>query len=368
MNILYIANVRMPTEKAHGLQIMKTCEAFADLGHRVTLTVPRRRNTIKDDPFAYYAVRKNFEIRKVFSLDLIRWGKAGFLVQYATFSIAAALSKSVRSADLIYGRDELSLLFVSPFARAPIVWESHVGAWNGAARHVARRARAIVTISGGLKEFYSSKGVPASDIIVAPDGVDLEDFSHPESKEAARRRLGLPIDGKIALYIGRLDGWKGVDTLCETAQYLSPDIWVAVIGGEPEQVAAFKRKYPTVIFLGYRPYRELANNQSAGDMLVLPNTARDEISARFTSPLKLFTYMASGIPIVASDLPSIREVLDDRSAVFFKPDEPHSLANTISILAADPVQGENLARRARETVERYTWRERAQMILLVVRV
>ena len=363
MKICYIANVRMPTEKAHGLQIMKTCEAFADLGHQVTLVVPHRRNVIKDDPFAYYPVRKNFEIQKAFSLDLVAWGAPGFWVQYATFSIAAAFAKVVRGADLIYGRDELSLWSVSFFTSAPIIWESHVGAWNTIVRKLIARTKIIVTISNGLKDFYISKGVSFTNIRVAPDGVDLADFASPESKETARRRIGLPLDKSIALYVGRLDGWKGVDTLCEAAQYLSPDIQVVVIGGEPAQVANFKSKYHAVMFLGYRPYQELANNQASADVLVLPNTGGDEISARFTSPLKLFTYMAGSRPIVASNLPSIREVLDEDSAVFFKPDDPHSLAETINVLVIDPVRGEHLAHNAREIVERYTWRARAEVIL-----
>ena len=64
MKILYIANARMPTEKAHGIQIMKTCEAFAELGHEVELILPWRFNPIKEDIFEYYNVKKNFKIKK----------------------------------------------------------------------------------------------------------------------------------------------------------------------------------------------------------------------------------------------------------------------------------------------------------------
>jgi hypothetical protein len=61
----------MPTEKAHGIQIVKTCEALADYGVKVELLVPDRKNPIKDDPFEFYKIAKNFAIKKVPCLDLI---------------------------------------------------------------------------------------------------------------------------------------------------------------------------------------------------------------------------------------------------------------------------------------------------------
>jgi glycosyltransferase involved in cell wall biosynthesis len=363
MKISYIANIRLPTEKAHGLQIMKTCEAFADFGHEVLLIVPKRRNSIQDDPFVYYAVRKNFKIRTIYSLDLVRWGTGGFWIQYATFSIAAAFAARASRPSIIYGRDELTLSVLSVFIRNPILWETHVGAWNVAARFITKRMRMLIAISHGLKDFYISRGIPASKIIVVPDGVDLADFAHPQSKADARARLGLPLDAKIALYIGRLDGWKGATTLCDAAQFLTPNITVVLIGGDEQQVREMRMRYPGVIFLGYHPYRELADNQAAADILVLPNTARDEISVHFTSPLKLFTYMASGVPIVASDLPSIREVLDDDCAIFFKPDNVLSLSDAIRISLDDSGRMKYLAEMAHAKVNSYTWKARAETIL-----
>ena len=61
--IIYLANVRLPTEKAHGIQIVKMCEAFAGLGLEVELVVPNRLNSIQDDIFDYYGVKKNFVLK-----------------------------------------------------------------------------------------------------------------------------------------------------------------------------------------------------------------------------------------------------------------------------------------------------------------
>ena len=80
MKIIYIANARIPTEKAHGVQIMKMCQAFAKIGNKVTLVLPRRRNPIIADPFEYYVVSQSFNIIKLPTIDLVFLGKIGFLI------------------------------------------------------------------------------------------------------------------------------------------------------------------------------------------------------------------------------------------------------------------------------------------------
>lgn len=359
MRLVYLANVRMPTEKAHGVQILKMCEAFADQGVEVELVVPTRVNDLAgQDPFGYYGVRKNFCVTVLKTPDPYNW-PFGFYLQSFLFARKASAYLRAKEYDVLFGREELPLYLVARKTGKRVVWETHLGNWNAAARKLARVAHRVVAISQGLKDFYIEKGIAAGRIIVAHDGVDLAAFEKPEGREAARTRLGLPQDKKVALYIGRLDGWKGVQTLFEAAKLL-PGIQVAAIGGEEGQVEAFKKRYPGVLFLGYRPYKELPGNQQAGDVLVLPNTGTDLVSARYTSPLKLFTYMASGVPIVVSDLPSIREVVGEAEVYLVAPDSPEALAEGIKAALGDAKR----ATAAKEKVQHYTWSSRARAILL----
>ncbi len=361
--ICYVANVRLPTEKAHGAQIMKMCEAFARAGEVVELVVPDRHTHIGTDPFAYYGVEENFIITRLWVIDSVKWGRAGFLLETVTFAISAFFHIRGKYTDVIFGRDESILFPLSFLPVRRLVWETHTGAWNYFARKMSERATFVVAISQGLKDFYLKHGVAKEKILVAHDGVDLADFAAPLSTHEAREYLGIPKERRIAMYVGRLDGWKGVDTLFASSRFLPEGTTVVVIGGEDHELDALKAEHPKVLFLGYRPYRELARHLRAADVLILPNNGKNEISVSYTSPLKLFAYMAAGLPIVASDLPSLREILDEETATLVEADDPLALARGIEAILAAPERAQLHGANAKKKVEGYSWQKRAESIL-----
>jgi len=98
-------------------------------------------------------------------------------------------------------------------------------------------------------------------------------------------------------------------------------------------------------------------------VLVLPNSAQEPISREYTSPLKLFEYMAAGRPIVASDLPSLREVLShSHNAWLVPPDDPAALAGALCTVRDDPALGSRLAAQASADIAAYTWDGRARRL------
>lgn len=347
----------MPTERAHGIQIVKTCEALARAGADIELVVPERKTSIHESVESYYRLAAPLPIKRLPVWDTVSWGRIGFFVETLSFAFAATRYIDGK-AGIVYGRDEwvLALLMLVGFEK--VMWESHTGAWNMAARYLSRHAKMVV-ISEGLKDYYIAQGVSRDRIMVAHDGVDLGMFDSVESKETARRRLGLPLEKRIALYIGGVGGWKGTDTLLEASAHLPEGTVLAIIGKVPAET---KARFPNVLFLGERPYTEIADNQQAGDVLVLPTTASHPVGAHFTSPLKLFTYMASGVPIVASDVLSTRGVVPDNGAYWFTPDEPESLVAAILRALADSARNQK-ADVAKREVARYTWGARARAIL-----
>jgi glycosyltransferase involved in cell wall biosynthesis len=361
MKLVYLSSARIPDDWAHVIQIMKMCEAFANEGHVVTLVVPRRGKTSDEDPFAQAGVRAVFTIKKLPCLDFFPGtrGKFFYWLRTLSFFIIARAYLLFSDFDVIYTRE---LLAWTPTAKT--IFELH-SITDTISKILSRltRGRKIVVITEGIRKELVARGVMSEHVLTAADGVDLKDFVHPESKDSARRRLGIKVRAMVALYIGLLDEWKGIDTLGEAASLLVPDIQVVAIGDGTRSLDELKKKYANAIFLGRRAYSELSDNQSAADVLVLPNSGKSDISAMYTSPLKLFSYMTSGKPIVASDLPSIREVLSEKNAFLVEPDNAEALADAIRFVLAHPQEAAQRARQAKEDVKRYTWERRAKHIL-----
>ncbi len=357
MRIQYLAFVRLPTEKAHGLQIMKTCEALAEAGHEVELVIPGRHTEIDGDPFTYHGSEQNFTIAKLNTPDFVSAGFLGFLFSLVCFAEVSIWRKNYWTADIVFSRDAL-ILFQHILLGRTLIYEAHNNpSWVSVL--VAKRAKRVVTISEGLKQAYVAKGVSPEKIIVVPDAVDLKLFQNPPSKIDARRRFGIPEGEKIAMYVGKIDQPKGADVFAESSEHL-PSGTRAVLVGEGPTLAALKKKYPKAFFVPSTKYTELPNVLAAADVVVLPNSGESTESARNTSPLKLFAYMASGAPIVASDVSAIREVLPDYAATYVRPDDAKALAEGIShALANGTEKGENAKRLA----EGYSWDSRARRIL-----
>ena len=135
-----------------------------------------------------------------------------------------------------------------------------------------------------------------------------------------------------------------------------------IIGGESQQIALLSREYPNVRFLGFRPYTELSNNQAAADVLVVPNTGKDPVSVVFTSPLKLIAHLASGRPLVASDLPTTR-LIAAGAALFVQPDDPQALATGITTVLADASLAARLTANAKQKTTGFAWERRAERVL-----
>lgn len=382
MELIYVTNARLPTEKAHGLATVKLAAAFAAAGATVTIVCPRRRNAIRENIYAYYDVPRNFSVRYLPTLDLFGLGlgdRPAFLLQLLTFSLASALRLAAarltgRLGKVTVFSHDLLPLWLTSFIAPDIIYDVHdFPAASPFSRRVLARARVIaVQTRWKVDALARAFGVPAGKIVAWPNGTDVERFALGVSSAEARSRLGLERDQKIALYAGSLQRWKGVSTLIEAAELLPADVSAYIVGGAAGETAALKTKNEKLIagrrliLTGQRPWSEMPLWLAAADVLVLPNTGREEISRYWTSPMKLFEYMAAGRPIVASDIPSIREVIDDSMAFFATPDDPRSLVEAICKILADPTAAAHRAARAAEEVRRYTWQARAENILAAI--
>ncbi|MDA8597041.1 glycosyltransferase family 4 protein [Candidatus Pacebacteria bacterium] len=361
--ITYLAHLRFPSERAHAAQVAHMCSAFAQNEAAVTLLVPWRQSQVPESAFTYYNLPAEFAIRHIFCTPWNVSTRLGYWSSLLVYAIRSVLIVYANKTDLVYSRDEVVLWVLSLFYQNKrLIWESHEAKYNFFARALFQRGVKCVVISEGIRDRYRQHGISAEQLLVAHDGIDESFFGQLETKDQARTRLGISTENPVVMYIGGLDAWKGVETLLAASQVVDA-VTFTIIGGKDDEVKLCQAQYPKVQFLGSRPYRELPSNQQAADLLVIPNTAANKLSSAYTSPLKLFAHLASGIPLVVSDIASLRTVVTEEEVTFFLPDNPEDLAAKIkSVLSAGQANAykqQNALAKARC----YTWRERATQIM-----
>lgn len=365
---------RFPGEKAASLFAAKSAEAFAREGIEVTLLVPRRFFRRGPDPYYYYAVENNFRVLYLPVVDFLwlpTFQTLFFWLSFATFSVSVLmyLLAVSREEDILFSNESLPLWLLS-FFRPNTFYEMHDFPESKLEwfRNFIGRMRWVLAHNTWKAERVEKElGVPKEKILCVPNAVDVKKFHLMITPREARKKIGLPLDKKIILYTGHLYEWKGVDTLFDAAFQLPEEYLVVFVGGTPKDMTRVKARNSEsdgrALFVGTRSHREMPLWQAAADVLVLPNTAKEKISAYYTSPMKLFEYMASERPIVASRLPSIEEIVSDREVLFFEPDNAKALAGAIVHSLADRVGSESRARAALKKVQGFDWSLRTKKIV-----
>lgn len=386
--LIYLGVLRIPTEKAHGLQIMQNCEAFANAGYDVELWAARRLNTPEmrqiEDAFTFYGVEHNFRLKRLPLLDLMPLARGNlkiervfFYIQIITYIVSMLLVMLFTKADVYYSRDEnilVALSLIKP--RQKLAYEPHTirpskwGRWLQV--QAANRSGTVIPITGKLRDDLASDGVDFNKMMVAHDGVRASRFANLPDRNAARQQVGWPADAYIVGYMGQLKTMnmdKGTGLLVKAMARI-PDGYVAIVGGPTEAAEKLRQMW---IGLGQPEDHFLYSGQVTPDdvplylrafdvgVLPLPWTPH---FAYYTSALKLFEYMAAGCTVVASDLPSAQEVLQhDQTALLFKHEDVESLTLALLRLHDDLRLRDTLSDYAYTTVmAHYTWDARAQAI------
>lgn len=388
--LIYVSFARFPTEKAHGLQITQNCEAFANCGYDVELWVSNRHNTPAmhaiDDVYQHYGVQANFTIRRVPSIDCYPLARQQPKLEYIAFYIhiltycVMLLWHALRQRDaLYYSRDEYALLALSlGIARQQLAFEVHQfapskrGAWLQS--QVIKRVGSVIAITSALRQqLIDHRGALASQVMVAHDGIRAARFQHVPHRTEARTSVDWAKDAFIVGYMGRLHTMgmdKGVGVLVRALATLT-DIHLALVGGPDDMAAELQRQWIAnggnadhFLYAGTVAPAMIPTYLAAFDICAMPFPWTEHY-AYYMSPLKLFEYMASGTVILATDLPSVTEVVTHQeSAYIVPPDNGAALAQAVRELKADPVLREKLAHTARARVlQHHTWAARARLII-----
>ena len=371
LKALYVGSHPLFTEGASAVHMLKMCQAMANLGIEIECALPGRVK--KERLFSYYGIKTPFRVTSIaLSGGLARRPLHGFL------SALYACGKK-ENFDFVLTRDLVFAWFATRVFGVPTVYDAHHPPVNWAAERIIAsfsRSKSLLGMSfnsRGLHDIYFCLGIAGQNPIVAPNGFEPEAFEGEHDISSLRERLGLPLERKIVCYCGNTYAGRGLEILARAAAQM-PEVEFLIVGGREKDNAFWRemaRQEGSANFRikGFVRQREVASYLLASDVLVMPYsskvTIRDGTEAgKFTSPLKLFEYMAAGKPIVATGVPSVLEILrSGENSVVTPPDNAGEFIRALELVLADTELCARISEGARSDAAEYTWEKRVERIV-----
>lgn len=386
MTLIYIHGATIPERKARTIQAVNTCINLANLGLKVDLVVEDCANPSSAELASFHG---------------LEWPNGMNITACAGRSLTHVIRTTIRShpsrGAMLFCRNlgtARSLLPLSQSTKMPFVYEAHklafmVVADEGrmaglpamrvqhrtlrtfrAESEVFRSARGIVCTSEAVAALSRTLFGRDRDVLVVRNG-GPEPAEVVWSPESGVRGL------KTIVYVGTWGGWKGTDTLLQAMRLLEGFKLVVVgstateAGGASNESRVESLPGDRLSLKGYLPPGDvmpfLTSQDFTAAVITLP-AARFSEPFFFTCPLKLFQYLAAGIPVVASDVPALREILKHRENAFLvRPDDPESLAEAIKTVAFDRQLALTLRQNGLEAARRHTWQKRAEKLASFLR-
>ncbi len=370
MKIACVSSSRVPSSAANSIQVMKVCQALAQVGHQVNLWVPGNAHLPWGELSTYYGLSIPFETGWIASPPALkRYDLAYLAVQRAVKMKADLLYTWLPQAAVIGLRRDL-----------PVILEVHdrptgnFGPWLLRQTVKLNGKKRLAIITNALKQAIESEfhlPLPQDIFVIAPNGAESERYQELPEPAAARRQLNLT-DKITAVYTGHFYEGRGLDLLYDLARAF-PQVQFLWIGGQPDAVETWRERIAAdgisnVVLTGFIENQRLPLYQAAGEILLMPYESSiagssGGNSADICSPMKMFEYLACGRAILSSDLPVLHEVLNDENAAFCPPEDLQGWKNELSALLANRERMSHLGNNARRDAQNYTWRLRAERIL-----
>ena len=369
MKLYYLSGAAIPSKKASSVHVMKMCQAFAGAGRAVHLFATPGADAA--DPFRFYGVAPEFrlEFARPAALPIAGGPTYAWRVRKRVLDLGIP--------NLFYGRHTYSLAAVSGLG-VPLILEAHQLPLGGLVartqKWLFRRPdfRRLVVISEALRQDYLAfdRHLSADRVVVAHDGADPP-ANDPGGTTAD---VGPPWPGRSGAlqvgYVGSLYRGRGLELIAELARRL-PHVDFHIIGGRDHEITFWREQCGAANFFvhGFVQHGCLGTYYRKLDVVLAPyqrqaNQAEGGATWRWMSPLKVFEYMAHAKPIVASDIPVLREVLHDGlTAVLVGPERTDEWEGAI-VRLHDPEARRTLGTQAYIAFEQcYTWAQRARNVL-----
>ena len=373
MRVTYFSSSTVPSRTANSVHVMKMAEALGNIGAAVNLIVRiRAEEEFKTGTTNYL----HYGVDEVFSITQIPWEKRNS--SSALLYALRGLQQLVRDgSELVLSRNLLGS-WLSTLFGFETVHESHSPEHlEGTLKRLLfrtlmrrERLRAVVVISAPLKELFLSSGLTGKKpIIVLPDGADAG--RNPLPPRSASRQPETFVAGYAgSLYVGR-----GISLIASLAQNCKWAKFV-VAGGDHHTVERLRNRYRNIKnleFLGHLPPAEVEGFLRNCSALLAPyqadtSDAAGHNTSAWMSPLKIFEYMASGRPMIASDLPVLGEVLShEENALLAPASDVEAWRAALNRLRIDVALGTSISHQAFDDLnQHYSWDQRAKRLAAAV--
>ncbi|MEM2768828.1 MAG: glycosyltransferase family 4 protein [Candidatus Pacearchaeota archaeon] len=372
MEIIYPVPEKLPLNKARIIQILNTSFSLANLGIKIELCCALKRGFTIHKLLEYYGITyssSNLIIKKfpLISYQIKNYLKISWHFPYKLFLLIYILFKNKNSKIILflrYPKLAYFLLKFKNFINSIFIYEAHEifsfknSKYLKIEKKIFENSDIIICITENLRKFIIENfKVSSNKIYVIPDAVKEEWLNIKREK------------GEFIFYAGSLEDWKGLEILIKAMSYLPQE--KLIIAGEGKELGNLKRLTKElkleerVKFLGHIPHEQVPIYLSRSKLGILSNIEKS--NSLFTSPLKLFEYMALGLPIIASDIPPFREILTHgENAYLVEPENPKALAEGMRYLIENPQIAQSLSSKAKQKAMNYTYSIRAKKIKEII--
>lgn len=317
MKIAYLFNSSIPSYNASSLQVINVCNQISNHLGKITLITP---NTgLNKTLFDHYGIYKNFKILKIKYFDKFPKG-----INYYFFSITSIIYGLSVKPDLFITRNYFTL-FLLILLRKKVIFEVHSDLkiegrlnnfiYDNFSIFNSKNLINLIFITKSLKNYFFKKyKIKKRKISIIPSASNFKSFM-PLINRNRKLKIG---------YFGLINKSRGFDFIVRLSK-IDKNNEYHVVGGLNKDINFFKIKSfnKNLILSNYLPYKKVKDYIRRMDLLVLPYEKKVLVSGnvgdigKFTSPMKLFDYLALSKPIMASNLPVLKEILSNKKNCIF---------------------------------------------------
>lgn len=378
MKFTYISPSELPSRAANSVHVIMQCAALSQVSG-VDLTLYAKRKVLEHENLIP-AIQKTYgvDLSNVRVVSFAK-GRRGANIRIAILALWDLFRRPW--PDVILSRNLYASYIIGVILRRPILFETHQlerGIRKSVQKAIMLRSNVItVVISNKLEEYLTQHHLasPVHTLVLhdaAPAGIQ---FLKKEFRNATLKKVYPQAEGDwegVCGYFGHLYAGRGVEII-ESIAKARPNILFLLFGGNEENLRE-RRKNNTcsnLHYVGHVPHPVAQQAMKSVDILLMPYQKSVAIgvsghdTARWMSPMKMFEYMATGVPIISSDLPVLREVLTDgKNALLVPPDNPDLWISAVDRLMDEKGLSSAIGLCAHKDYKaKYTWHQRALSLI-----